>query len=697
MTGPAERVETEFAETFGGKPDGRWWAPGRVNLIGEHTDYNDGFVLPLALEPGVAAAARVAEQPVLRVRSAQKGETVELPLAAIAPGAVDGWSAYVSGVGWALREAGHDVPGLDVVVDGDIPVGAGLSSSAALECAVAVAWNDLGGLDLSLDALAAAARRAENDVVGAPTGVMDQMASLYGAGRELWSSSTRGRCRVEPVPFDPPSAGLALLVIDSKAPHALVDGEYAERRRSCERAVQILGVRALRDVTVDGLDAALARLGDGAEGDLLRKRVRHVVTENARVLDVVGALRSAGRPAGDRPCAHGVARVDARRLRDHRAGGRHRGGGGPGGRRPRRADDGRRVRRMRARAGRGGRGRAGGAGCGGRVREGRFPGPVDVRGDGERRRPQTVTVLGGPVSARDLLHLRVAGVSLVLDVRDGLLPAVLHWGHDLGDVSSADLAAFAVAAVPGTVQNDLDDPARAVALLPEHAAGWNGRPGLTGSRSGQGWSPRFTLTGFDVSADNRVIATGADDVAGLTVEIEIELLPSGLVRQRATVTSTAEDPYGLEGLRLTLPVPPVATELFDLAGRWGRERSPQRLPFVVGVHSRENRRGRTGPDAPLILAAGTAGFRHAQRRGLGRARGVEREPHLLRRAALRRRGRAGRGRAAAARRGRARQRARATRLRGCTARTDSASTRSRPASIPTCGPARSTRAARVRS
>jgi galactokinase len=295
MTGPAERVETEFAETFGGKPDGRWWAPGRVNLIGEHTDYNDGFVLPLALEFGVAAAARVAEQPVLRVRSVQKGETVELPLAAIAPGAVDGWSAYVSGVGWALREAGHDVPGLDVVVDGDIPVGAGLSSSAALECAVAVAWNDLGGLGLSLDALAAAARRAENDVVGAPTGVMDQMASLYGQDGNLVFIDTRS-LSVEPVPFDPPSAGLALLVIDSKAPHALVDGEYAERRRSCEQAVEILGVRALRDVTVDGLDAALARLGDGAEGDLLRKRVRHIVTENARVLDVVGALRSGADP-----------------------------------------------------------------------------------------------------------------------------------------------------------------------------------------------------------------------------------------------------------------------------------------------------------------------------------------------------------------------------------------------------------------
>ena len=284
---PAERVTTEFAETFGGKPEGRWWAPGRVNLIGEHTDYNDGFVLPLALEQGVAAAARRADGPVLRVRSVQQDETVEVPLDDIAPGTPPGWASYVAGVAWALRQNGSDVPGLDVVVDGDIPVGAGLSSSAALECAVAVSWNDLGGLGLSLDALAAAARRAENDVVGAPTGVMDQMASLHGRAGHLVFLDTRSLA-VEPVPFDPPSAGLALLVIDSKAPHALVDGEYAERRRSCERAVEMLGVRALRDVGLDDLDDALARLDD----DMLRKRVRHVVTENARVLEVVAVLRA---------------------------------------------------------------------------------------------------------------------------------------------------------------------------------------------------------------------------------------------------------------------------------------------------------------------------------------------------------------------------------------------------------------------
>jgi len=211
----------------------------------------------------------------------------------------------------------------------------------------------------------------------------------------------------------------------------------------------------------------------------------------------------------------------------------------------------------------------------------------------------------------DLVHLRAAGVSLVLEVRGGL-PAVVHWGHDLGDLGPDDLAALAAVGVPSTVPNDLDEAAPFCALLPEHSSGWNGRPGLRGSRSGRGWSPQFALTGFQATADpaggGRIVATGVDEVAGLTLVIELELLPSGLARQRASVTATTEGAYQVDGLALTLPVPAVATELFDLAGRWGRERSPQRLPLVVGVHSRENRRGRTGPDAPLILAAGTGGF-----------------------------------------------------------------------------------------
>lgn len=288
---PGHRVVAAFTHAFGGEPDGRWWAPGRVNLIGEHTDYNDGFVLPMAIGYGTAAAARVRADGLLRVHSVQQDATVELPLTDIAPGMPDGWAAYVAGVAWALRDRGCDIPGLDLLVDGDVPVGSGLSSSAALECAVAVAWNDLAGLRLPRDDLAAAARSAENDVVGAPTGVMDQMASLHGEVGHLVFLDTRSLA-VEHVPFDLAASGLALLVIDSNAPHALVDGEYAERHRSCETAAERLGVRALRDVTPDDLDDALARLDD----DLLRRRVRHIVTENARVLDVVAALRSGRDP-----------------------------------------------------------------------------------------------------------------------------------------------------------------------------------------------------------------------------------------------------------------------------------------------------------------------------------------------------------------------------------------------------------------
>ncbi|MFC4946346.1 alpha-galactosidase [Pseudonocardia sp. GCM10023141] len=212
--------------------------------------------------------------------------------------------------------------------------------------------------------------------------------------------------------------------------------------------------------------------------------------------------------------------------------------------------------------------------------------------------------------AGDLIHLRAAGVSLVLSTAGARLPMVLHWGADLGDLDDADLAGLAAAAMPGTAPNESDAVPRA-GLLPEHASGWSGRPGLAGQRAGEGWSPLFTLTALDVdTAAGTVLAAGRDDDAGVEVAIELELLASGLLRQRATVTALAgsEVPYAVEGLALALPVPAIATELFDLTGRWGRERSPQRAPFLVGVHARENRRGRTGADAPLILAAGTAGF-----------------------------------------------------------------------------------------
>jgi len=264
---------------------GVWAAPGRVNLIGEHTDYNDGLVLPFALAQRVlCAAARRADRRLV-ARSAQ--EPARVDVLDPAPGSVDGWGAYPAGVVWALRAAGHDIGGLEVELDGDLPLGAGLSSSAAVSCAVALACNDLYGLCLDRVALARVAQRAENDFVGAPVGIMDQMAVLHGTAGHAIFLDTRSLA-VQPVPLRLAEHGLALLVVDTRAPHRLVDGEYAARRRSCEQAAAALGVAALRDATL----ASVAGLADA----VLRRRARHVVTENARVLRVVEVLRSGGDP-----------------------------------------------------------------------------------------------------------------------------------------------------------------------------------------------------------------------------------------------------------------------------------------------------------------------------------------------------------------------------------------------------------------
>ncbi|GAA5030592.1 galactokinase [Actinopolymorpha pittospori] len=275
-----------FESTLGGRADGTWAAPGRVNLIGEHTDYNDGFVLPLALPQGVVAAVAKRSDGLLRMASRQADGRVETRVDTLAPGSVTGWAAYVAGVVWSLREAGHEVGGLDILVDGDVPPGAGLSSSAALECATALAIKDLYDLDVEPAAMARLAQRAENDFVGMPCGIMDQSASLLCEREHVLFLDTRTLV-TEQVPFDLGTHGLALLVVDTRAPHQLVDGEYAARRRACEEAAAALGITALRDIEPDGLEEALARLDD----EVSRKRVRHVVTEDARVLETVARLR----------------------------------------------------------------------------------------------------------------------------------------------------------------------------------------------------------------------------------------------------------------------------------------------------------------------------------------------------------------------------------------------------------------------
>ena len=274
-----------FARQYGREPDGIWFAPGRVNLMGG-PDYNEVFVLPFALGAGVYAAASRRSDGRIALASRQAGdEQVVLSIDTLEPGSVDGWAAYPAGVAWALREAGYLSGGADVAIDADLPAGAGLSSSAALECAVALALTELYQVPVPRRELAALARRAENVFAGVPTGIMDQIAALLGqAGHALLLDCRAGTA--EPVPFDPAAAGLTLLVIDTRVRHALGDGRYAERRRACAEGASALGVRSLRDVTEDG---ELARLSDPS----LRRICGHVLAEKRRVLRAAELLRAA--------------------------------------------------------------------------------------------------------------------------------------------------------------------------------------------------------------------------------------------------------------------------------------------------------------------------------------------------------------------------------------------------------------------
>ncbi|MGW7101008.1 galactokinase [Streptomyces sp. NPDC054838] len=284
----------EFHDLYGRRPHGVWAAPGRVNLIGEHTDYNDGFALPFALPHRTEVAAAARPDGLLRLHSAATPtRAVTLDLAALDPArrpqGADAWAGYPAGVAWALREAGLPVGGADLHVRSDVPAGAGLSSSAALEVATALALAELYGLALTRPELAALARRAENAYVGVPCGIMDQTASACATEGHVLRLDTRGP-EHRHIPFDCAAAGLRLLVIDTRVKHDLADGAYAERRASCHRAAARLGLPALRDLPYGELDRALGRLDD----PVARQRVRHVVTENERVLRV-GALLGAGR------------------------------------------------------------------------------------------------------------------------------------------------------------------------------------------------------------------------------------------------------------------------------------------------------------------------------------------------------------------------------------------------------------------
>jgi galactokinase len=296
---PADRAVAELAARWSARPDGVWTAPGRVNLIGEHVDYTGGRCLPMALTRVTAAAVRRRDDDRVRVSSDDpEAEPYEGRVGMMGPGSVDGWAAYVAGTLWALQEAGIDVPGLDIAVASDVPLGAGLSSSASLECAVALAAAELAGRadEPSLRHLMVqAAIRAENEVVGANTGGMDQAVAMLAEDGAALLIDTKD-FSAEPVQLGLAEAGLQLLVIDTRVRHALADGQYGQRRADCERAAELLGLRWLSDATLADVD----RLVDPR----LRARTRHIVTENQRVDTVVELVR-AGRVADIGPSLDG--------------------------------------------------------------------------------------------------------------------------------------------------------------------------------------------------------------------------------------------------------------------------------------------------------------------------------------------------------------------------------------------------------
>jgi galactokinase len=285
MARRAGRLAALFQDEFGGAPDGVWGAPGRVNLIGEHTDYNDGLALPMGIQQRALVAVRLRSDSTLRLVSRQAGRE-ELDLSEIKPGRVAGWPAYVAGSVWAAVEDGARATGLDLLLDSDVPMGAGLSSSAAVECSTLLAISELWGHERSRLHLARLAQRAEIEVAGVPCGLMDQLASMSArAGHALWVDFRS--LAVEPVPLPLAEAGLSLLVIDTRSPHELSEGQYAERRRTCENAARTLEVGSLRDASI----GSLWRIE--ATHPLEARRARHVISENERVTHSLAILRTA--------------------------------------------------------------------------------------------------------------------------------------------------------------------------------------------------------------------------------------------------------------------------------------------------------------------------------------------------------------------------------------------------------------------
>ena len=295
-----EQVARAFSQQFGGAPTLWVRSPGRVNLIGEHTDYNDGFVLPIAIERQVTLAARPRDGVRVRVYSAtlsarDEFDPHDLPHA-------QGWRDYARGVAWALREAGYPPPAVDIALASDVPLGAGLSSSAALEVGLGWTLTQVAGQSIDRARLAQLMQRAENGWVGVATGIMDQFIAALGQADHALLVDTRD-LSYEAVPMPP---GVSIVIADTNVKRGLVDSEYGARRRETAEAAHLMGAQSLRDVSAAEFDARAAALPD-----LLRRRAHHVVTESDRVLRTVAALE-----AGDLATVGEMMNESHRSLRD---------------------------------------------------------------------------------------------------------------------------------------------------------------------------------------------------------------------------------------------------------------------------------------------------------------------------------------------------------------------------------------------
>ena len=276
----ATEIKADFVERFGHEPEVVAVAPGRINLIGEHTDYNDGFVFPVAIDRQTWIAAAPVEGST-RVDSTELGDAEPFDVVTVGPGQVEDWGKYPAGMGWALRQNGHHAGNLRAVVSSTIPMGSGVSSSAALEMAFGQVWNQIESHGIRSETLAQLGKVCENGFVGVNSGIMDQMASAMGrAGMAMFLDTRNLHIDYAPVPN-----GLSVVLCDTKKPRALTDSAYNERRSQCEMAAQILGVPALRDASMADLDAKRDVLSE-----VVYRRARHVVSENERCLHFRDAL-----------------------------------------------------------------------------------------------------------------------------------------------------------------------------------------------------------------------------------------------------------------------------------------------------------------------------------------------------------------------------------------------------------------------